>query len=113
MKSNKGLWAWIISLVLYAGIALSGQFIPQGDEMGFTLAFIYIAFPLISLICGYFVGKYLHSIKWVYPFFAALSFVLVTTAIFYFDLNSLIFFLAFLPAAVGVFIPQLLHKKAI
>lgn len=42
MKTNKGIIAIIISMIIFAGITIYGMFfLPGGDALGFGLLFIY------------------------------------------------------------------------
>ncbi len=105
MIKNKGITAIIISMIIFAGMALYGMFfLPGDDALGFGLLFLYIIFPLTCLISGFFVGKHLEKVKYFYPIITSAAFVIVTTLVFNFDINTTILFLAFLPALIGVLI---------
>ena len=103
MIKNKGITAIIISMIIFAGMALYGMFfLPGDDALGFGLLFLYILFPLICLIRGIFVEKYLAKVKYIHPIITSIAFVIVTTLVFNFDINTTILYLAFLPALIGV-----------
>ena len=103
MKTNKGIIAIIISMIIFAGITIYGMFfLPGGDALGFGLLFLYIIFPLTCLVSGFFVGKHLEKVKSFYPIITSAAFVIVTTLVFNFDINTTILYLAFLPTLIGV-----------
>ena len=114
MKTNKGLTALIVSLIIFAAIGIYGAFfLPSGDELLYGILFLYLLFPLVCVISGLFVGRYTDKMRFLYPIITAISFIIITTAVFSFDLSLLIVYLAVIPTVIGVALGALVKRKSI
>lgn len=112
MKTNKGMTALIVSLIIFGAIAIYGAFfLPSGDESGFGILFLYLLFPLVCVISGLFVGNYMDKMKFLYPIITAISFIIVTTAVFSFDLSLMVLYLAVIPTIIGVGLGALAKRR--
>lgn len=91
-----------VFLTIAAVILVEGVFfMPHGQEMGYTIFYLYLLLPSVSLVCTCMLGRHKTKLKWLAPVvFGIVGMILPYTVFHTFDLIALWF--AFIPSLVGL-----------
>lgn len=100
MKYNKIITCGIITIIVAFLLVIWAVLLPiTGNEMGYGLISYYLIFPLLSLICGGFIGLEKSSLKWLYIPFVGLLGILMPYLTFH-TIQLHVGYMAMVPAGV-------------